>query len=263
MAAAAWSSIRLAGRQMTAGPLSGLAAKREFDITATERKNNAGQVEWPLFSTPASTAESFTMLWRLPIAGILVGFALVAPVQADYPQPSPYPVSWELTVTHSLPKRILVQGPGDSNPGAYWYLTYHVVNNTDRDKILFYPNFEMMLEDGQVIRSDMGVSPSVFDAIKQHEHLKYLQGEDVIGGELRQGEDQSKDGVAIWAEPRLRMGTFTIFCSGFWGESATVTVDGKDVTLHKTLQLTYHLDSDENHPGGGDLVAKDELYVMR
>ena len=83
------------------------------------------------------------------------------------PKPSPYPVSWELTLTHSDPKRILVQGPGDTNPAAYWYITYHVVNNTDRDKILFYPSFEMMLEDGRVIRSDMGISPAVFDAIKQ------------------------------------------------------------------------------------------------
>jgi hypothetical protein len=199
----------------------------------------------------------------IPIALLSVVLAFAMPVRADFPKPSPYPVSWELTFQHSVPKRILVQGPGDSNPSAYWYMTYHVVNNTDRDKILFYPSFEMMLEDGQVIRSDMGISPGVFDAIKKHEHLKYLQSEDLIGGDLRQGEDQSKDGVAIWAEPRLRMGTFTIFFSGFWGESATVTVGDKEVTLHKSLQLTYHLDSDENHPGGGDLVAKDETYVMR
>jgi hypothetical protein len=205
------------------------------------------------------------MLWRLinPLAGLLVVLAIVAPSQADYPQPSPFPVSWELTLDHSLPKRILVQGPGDANPLPYWYITYHVVNNTDRDKILFYPSFDMMLETGEVTHSDMGIAPAVFDAIKKKERLKYLQSEDLIGGDLLHGEDQSKDGVAIWAEPRLRMGTFTIFCTGFWGESATVKVDDKDVTLHKTLQLTYHLDSDENHPGGGDLVAKDETYIMR
>ena len=200
---------------------------------------------------------------HLPMAGLLVVVALAMPLCADYPQPSPFPVSWELTFDHSLPKRILVQGPGDSNPAAYWYVTYHAANNTDQDKILFFPNFQMMLEDGQVVRSDIGVAPAVFDAIKQKEHLKYLQSNDVISGDLRQGEDQSKDGVAIWPEPRLRMGTFTIFCSGFWGESAVVKVGDKDVTLHKTLQLTYHLDSDESHPGGGDLVELDHQFVMR
>jgi hypothetical protein len=200
---------------------------------------------------------------RLPLAGLLVVVALALPLRADYPQPSPYPVSWELTLDHSLPKRIVVQGPGDMNPSAYWYVTYHVANNTDQDKVLFFPNFQMMLEDGQVIRSDIGVAPAVFDAIKKKEHLKYLQSNDVISGDLRQGEDQSKDGVAIWPEPRLRMGTFTIFCSGFWGESAIVKVGDKDVTLHKTLQLSYHLDSDESHPGGGDLAELDHQYVMR
>src|ERR1700722_6198953 len=53
MAAAAWNSVRFAGRQMTAPLPSRRAVKREFDMIATERKNNAGQVEWPLFSTPA------------------------------------------------------------------------------------------------------------------------------------------------------------------------------------------------------------------
>jgi hypothetical protein len=217
-----------------------------------------------IFHTPPYPRRTLMLSpWRLPLAGLALVLALALPLRADYPQCSPYPVSWELTLTHSDPKRILVQGPGDSNPQPYWYVTYHVINNTDRDRVLFYPSFEMVLEDGRVIRSDMGIAPAVFDAIKQHERLKYLQSQDTIGGELLQGDDQSKDGVAIWPEPRLRMGTFTIFMSGFWGESATVKVGDNDVTLHKTLQLTYHLDSDENHPGEGTLVEKDEQYVMR
>jgi hypothetical protein len=149
------------------------------------------------------------------------------------------------------------------NPNAYWYITYHISNNTDQDTVLFYPNFQMLMEDGQIIHSDIGVAPAVFDAIKKKEGLKFLQSDDLIGGDLRQGEDQSKDGVAIWPEPRLRMGTFTIFIAGYWGEAATVTVNGKDITLHKTQQITYSSDSDEQHPGGGDLVEKSRQFVMR
>jgi hypothetical protein len=199
----------------------------------------------------------------LPLAGLALLLSLVLPVRADFPQPSPFPISWELALTHSEPKRIVVQGPADTNPQAYWYMTYHVVNNTDQDKILFYPTFEMMLEDGTVVRSDHNIEPAVFEAVKKRERIKYLLSADIIGGDLLQGDDQSKDGVAIWAEPRLRMGTFTIFCSGFWGESATVEVGDKDVVLHKTLQLTYHVDSDERHPGGGDLEDIDSQSVMR
>jgi hypothetical protein len=153
--------------------------------------------------------------------------------------------------------------PGNLNPTAYWYITYHVVNNTDRDKILFYPEWEMMTASGDVLKSDHGVAPAVFDAIKVHERNKYLQDSTSICGELRQGDDQARDGVAIWPEPTLRMGTFTIFASGFWGEAATVKVGDKDVTLHKTLELTYHLNSDADHPGEGELSAEDPDYVMR
>jgi hypothetical protein len=199
----------------------------------------------------------------LPLAGLLLVLTFVVPVRADFPQPSPFPVSWELTVTHSEPKRLVFQGPADANPQAYWYMTYHVANNTDQDKVLFYPTFEIMLEDGQVVRSDKNIAPAVFDEIKKRERLKYLQSADTIGGDLLQGDDQSKDGVAIWAEPRLRMGTFNIFLTGFWGESATVKVGDKDVILHKTLQLTYHMNSDERHPGDGDLVDVDSQSVMR
>jgi len=202
-----------------------------------------------------------------PLAGIALLLADVLPVVplqgSDYPQPSPFPVSWELTFEHSKPKRIVVQPPGESNPSAYWYITYHVTNNTDRDKVLFYPSFDLMLENGDVVSSDRGVPPAVFDAIKAAERIKYLQNSNQISGELRQGDDQSRDGVAIWPEPSLRMGTFSIFVSGFWGESAQIKVGDKDVTLRKALQLTYHLDSDEHHPGEGALNELDSQYIMR
>jgi hypothetical protein len=200
----------------------------------------------------------------LPLAGIALLLAIVLPLRgSDYPQPSPFPVSWELTFEHSKPKRIVVQPPGESNPSAYWYITYHVTNNTDRDKVLFYPNFDLMLENGDVVPSDRGVPPAVFDAIKASEKIKYLQNSNQISGELRQGDDQSRDGVAIWPDPSLRLGTFSIFVSGFWGESAQIKVGDKDVTLRKTLQLTYHSDSDEHHPGEGQLNELDSQYVMR
>jgi hypothetical protein len=200
----------------------------------------------------------------VPLAGVALVLAIALPLRGgDYPKPSPFPVSWELTFDHAVPKRIVIQAPGESNPSAYWYMTYHVANNTDRDKVPFYPSFDMMLEDGEVISSDRGVPPAVFDAIKTKERIKYLQNAQQIGGELRQGDDQGRDGVAIWLEPSLRMGTFSIFVSGFWGESTQIKVGDNDVTLRKAMQLTYHLDSDEHHPGEGQLNELDSQYIMR
>jgi hypothetical protein len=194
---------------------------------------------------------------------LLLLLAVTVPLRGDYPVPSPYPIDWELTLTHSLAKRIVVSVPGDANPSAYWYMTYHVVNNSDKDKVLMYPVFDMMMEDGRVIRSDANIPTAVYDAIKRRENIKYLQPADKIAGEIRQGEDQSKDGVAIWPEPALRMGTFVIFASGFWGETAHVKVGDQTVPLHKTLQITYHINGDENHPGQGEVVEQDSTSIMR
>ena len=47
----------------------------------------------------------------------------------DFPEPSPYPISWELKFEYSKPKRIVVQLPGPG-PKAFWYITYSVMNDT-------------------------------------------------------------------------------------------------------------------------------------
>jgi hypothetical protein len=185
------------------------------------------------------------------------------PTTKPYPQPSLYPISWELTLKHSAPKRIVVQSPAELNPAAYWYVTYHVANNSERDNVLFYPHFDMMMEDGKIIASDKDIPPSVFSKIKGQERIPTMLSYTEISGSLRQGDDQARDGVAIWKEPDPRMGTFSIFLSGFWGEATTVKVGDKNVILQKSMQLTYHLNSDESHPGSGNIVELDNQYVMR
>ena len=42
-----------------------------------------------------------------------------------------------------------------------------------------------------------------------------------------------------------------------------VPVGKTDITLRKTMELTYHIDSDENHPGEGTLQKLADDFVMR
>jgi hypothetical protein len=88
---------------------------------------------------------------------------------------------------------------------------------------------------------------------------------------IRVGEDEAKDGVAIWEEPLPRMGDFTIFISGLSGETLTMKdaagaelkgPDGKPIILRKTLQLDYTLPGDER---ADDALVKPvgEQWVMR
>jgi len=203
---------------------------------------------------------------------------------ADYPEPSPYPISWELNFQHDKPKRIVVTVPGQGNR-AYWYLTYTVTNKTNEDR-MFLPVFEMVTRDGKVHRSDKGVPLQVFEQIKRQERAKYpfLVPYFKVADTLRVGDDQAKDGVAIWPEPMSEMGNFSIYVSGLSGETVTMKmvngapvkvkpehvamelkgVDEKDVIiLRKTLQLNYVIYGDEVYPGLDEVNVQPEKWVMR
>ncbi|HEX3359150.1 MAG TPA: hypothetical protein VHS31_19380 [Tepidisphaeraceae bacterium] len=205
------------------------------------------------------------------VSAALLTLGLLRATFAAAPQPSPYPISWEFKFQHDLPKRIVVDIPGKDTPVAYWYLTYTVTNNTDEERA-FLPLFEMVTKEGNVIHSDKAIPKKVFDTIKDHEKKQFLEPWTKVGGELRLGEDQAKDGVAIWEEPSPRMGKFSIYASGFSGEAVTLKdddgkvmndKDGNPIILRKTLQLNYHIRGDEVYPGEDDVNVNPEQWVMR
>jgi hypothetical protein len=179
-----------------------------------------------------------------------------------YPTPSRYPVAWQFDFTHSMPKRVIVNIPGQANPEAYWYMTYQVTNNSDQER-MFLPVFEMVTETGEVIRSDKNIPATVFNVIKDRERNRFLQPAAQVAGELRLGEDQAKDGVAIWKEPMAEMGRFSIFVSGLSGEYARTKIGEQDFILRKTLQLDYHVRGDEIKPGHDEVNPVEERWVMR
>ncbi|HYO09471.1 MAG TPA: hypothetical protein VER17_10910 [Tepidisphaeraceae bacterium] len=182
---------------------------------------------------------------------------------ASFPKPSPYPKSWELKFSYGKPKRVVVQVPGKSVPQAFWYLTYNVTNDTDREQ-LFLPMLELATEDGKLTRSDVNIPRVVFDTIKRQEGNRFLEPAQLIGGELRIGEDQAKDGVAIWPEVTTEMGNFSIFVQGLSGETATVPgPNNKPTILRKTLQLNYLIRGDAVYPGEDEVNENPKEWVMR
>jgi hypothetical protein len=215
------------------------------------------------------------LLALLALAAGALPLALAEDGADAYPKPSPVPISWELKVTHSDPKRIVVQIPGEAVPKVFWYITYSIVNKSDPGdptaaEQVFYPIFVMRTDDGKLINGNDGVHPAVFDAIKAAEKNKYMEEPTLMGGKMLIGEDQRRDSIAVWPEANQRMGGFTIFASGMWGESApardsqgNVLKDpkGEPIMLHKTLMLGYHVDGDLTH---FDRVRKTaEEFIMR
>ena len=196
------------------------------------------------------------------LSALLVVASVVGIARAgDYPEPSRYPKAWEFTFTHAPMKRIVVNT--SAGPKAYYYITYNVINNTKEER-MFFPYFTLLTQDGRLIRSDKSIPAGVFQAIKQREGKRLLEPEWQIQGTLRIGEDQARDGVAIWEAPAAELGKFSVFVGGLSGETATVPgADGKSVILRKTLQLNYLVRGDEIYPGEDEINEEASRWVMR
>lgn len=206
----------------------------------------------------------------LAFAAILTAAGLTSTAPARFPQPSPYPISWELDFTYEMPRRIVVEVPGEAAPKAFWYMTYVATNNTQQEQI-FLPKFEWVTKDGKVVRSDRETSQAVFDAIARREHSRPLQPALKLQGQILVGEDQAKYGVAIWEEIDPRPGSFSIFITGLSGETAPLTgsdgkpmmdKDGNPLVLRKTRELDFTVRGDELY-GNDPIVKTNDTWVMR
>ncbi len=158
----------------------------------------------------------------------------VLPIQAA-PEPSPVPISWELTLKHSPPMRIQVDL--GSGPGTYWYVLYSVTNNTSEDhdfhpEIVRVSEIESELPATQAVKSPekaariethaamVSLHPKIFTAIsKLHAktHPFLVQPVDAIG-RLRQGKDYTISSVMVFPELDPRASRFTIYIGGLSGE---------------------------------------------
>jgi hypothetical protein len=224
--------------------------------------------------TPLITLVSLTLA-----SAALAQSAGTTGANPNYPEPSPYPITWELTFEYKAPKRIVVNVAGDATPRAYWYLPYTITNEGD-DTQTFIPQFEMLTEDGKVHRARKDVPREVFDAIKGRERNPLIVPATRVGGELPPGVDEARDSVAVWEEPMKNIGTFKLFIGGLSGEFVEMTdpesgaaiknSKGEQVILRKTLQLTYSVNGDEVYPGEdairegeGRIGRNAKMWVMR
>jgi hypothetical protein len=205
-----------------------------------------------------------------------------APV-AKYPEPNPFPTTWELKFKHTAPKRIVVQLANQQFAQAYWYITYTATNLGEKEAP-FEPTFDMMANDGKVYPGNSAIAEEVFDTIKRQEGNPLLVSPRKVTGFIQPGINQSKDSVAIWVEPVRQMGTFSIFVGGLSGETVTmkkvgeqyVAVDPKNAAvelkgvkeedrllLRKQFMVTYQVLGDERNIGKDPVVKKAEKWVMR
>lgn len=150
---------------------------------------------------------------------LLIPLCQTAPSLGKGIEPSPVPTSWELTLKFLDPKRIEVQLPGESEPRVYWYMVYTVVNRGERTQ-RFFPTFQIVTEDLRVVDTDIGIHPNVFNAIRERHKPthKYLISPTEAIDNLKVGEDNAVESVAIWRDFDLTLNSFRVYVAGLSGE---------------------------------------------
>jgi hypothetical protein len=271
--------INVPPNDVLAGELDG---EVEFDTGFTPRQNNRWRSSMSRpYKSVVKRVVFLTALSATALASRMA--ALAAP---DFPVPSSYPISWELKFEHGTPHRIAVDVTDSAVPKAYWYMTYTVTNEGDKEQ-KFYPQMELLTADGNVHKSDEKVPKKVFDSIKDAVHNKFLEPYTSISGPIRLGPAEARDGVAVWAETQPRMEHFSVFVTGLSGEAVIMkTVDGKLVKtdaaedlysrdnedellkkgltiMRKTLQLNFYIRGDEVYPGEDEVNKTGEEWIMR
>lgn len=152
------------------------------------------------------------------------------------PQPELVTSSWMLTFSYDEPRTISIEQP-DGSVKWYWYMTYEVLNdprvlNNRRDTILFIPEIIVADDRGRIIHANRGVSPRVFNAIKELLGNNLLESPAQVPGNILPGEDFIKESVAIWPVSEEDVDEFSVFFGGLYGETCTVPhpVTGEPMT---------------------------------
>lgn len=204
------------------------------------------------------------------IKTVLAGFLLLAisaPALAQHeraPEPDIVPSSWELDFNHSKPSVISVTLPGEDEKQHYWYLTYTVTNRTDSDQY-FVPEFTMVTDAGDVIDANRRIAPYVVKAIQNYEGNPLLERPTAIIGRLLQGEDNARDGVAIWRMPDHNVRNVRIFVAGLSGELHVIEdpSTGEERTLRKSRMIEYDLPGSGEHMRRKEFIHRESEWVVR
>lgn len=197
-------------------------------------------------------------------------FGMTSGVAMAAPEPDPVPRKWQLTL-ETGPMRVMsvdVDGSGPEPARLYYYMTYKVINNTGQD-ILFTPSFDLTTDEGDLQRSGRGVPGAVTDQIVAALENKLLEDQISIVGMLLQGEENAKEGLAVWPVGVAHVRDLSVFARGFSGEMRAMDVydpetkGTKRVTFRKTLMLQFQPLGETRDMGAGELPRIKEQWVMR
>ena len=188
--------------------------------------------------------------------------------------------SWQLNIDYHTPEPLVMKVPGEAKPQLFWYFRYTVTNRTGKERS-FNPNIVLFTNTGEILQAGDGVSPVVFEKIRSIMNNPLLRDQWSIGGKMLQGQDNARDGVAIFRNFDPKATSFNIFLAGLSGETTSIQLptpievteegpDGKErkvkktkVFLTKTLRLNYGIGTEAAQRPRAKVRLVEQDWVMR
>lgn len=191
-------------------------------------------------------------------------FVLAGNAAQAAPEPELVSPSWQLDFDFERPDAIAVETlTGEVQ--WYWYMTYTVTNETGATR-LFVPDITIADDTGRLMAAGEGVPSRVFRAIRDKLRSTALMSQTQIVGQLLEGDDYARTGVAIWpAAVQDDLDEYRVFVAGLSGETATTTdpITGETVLLRRTLMLRFELPGDDESPEEQPVILAERREVMR
>lgn len=203
----------------------------------------------------------------LAIACVLVLGLQLTLVGGAAPEPDPVPTRWELDFEPG-PLRVTQVREASGVVRHYFYLTYRVTNYAGQD-LIFAPSLDLVTEEGSIRRAGREVPPEVTRAVLESLRNPLLEDQISVLGQILQGVENAKDGLAVWPADNLQTDSISLFISGLSGENKpfvvrdTETGRNKRVMLRKTLMLGYETPGTLEGRGSTPLELAETLWVMR
>ena len=195
----------------------------------------------------------------LCLLAALTVLATAGPIRA-YPIPAVVPYRWEV---HFRPGDLrLYVDPLEGRP--YWYFAYTVTNKTGADQI-WAPTLVLFTDAGEILPSGAGVPGRVEEGIRDLLRNPLLETQNEVIGDLLQGREFAKDGLAVWPARELDINEISLFVGGLSGETASVrnSRTGEKLILRKTLQRDYLIRGDALARGSAPIEFVRERWVLR
>ena len=192
-----------------------------------------------------------------PACALLIATAMAMVVGiTTAPAPASAPVSassldWQLDLAPG-DLRLYVD-PVDGR--RYWYFTYTVTNQTERD-LVFAPRIELFMDSGEVLRSGRGVPSRVIGQLKKLLGNPLLEDQNRIIGDLRVGKENARTGIAVWPAEDQDITEVTLFFQGLSSDRKVVEhpKTNQPVSLYRTLRREYIVAGDPEQRGSTPLT---------